>query len=95
MSQVAKQGAAVPVVEIYTKKFCPYCWRALALLEGKGVDVEEIAVDGGGQLRELMIERANGRTTVPQIFIRGEHVGGCTDLMALESDGRLDALLNG
>lgn len=85
----------MPIVEIYTKKFCPYCWRALDLLATKPVEVQEIAIDGGGSLRELMIERANGRSTVPQIFIRGEHVGGCTDLMALERDGRLDAMLEG
>ncbi|HWJ58467.1 MAG TPA: glutaredoxin 3 [Sphingomicrobium sp.] len=85
----------MPIVEIYTKKFCPYCWRALDLLTAKGVEFKEIAVDGGGQLRELMIERANGRTTVPQIFIRGEHVGGCTDLFALDREGRLDLLLGG
>lgn len=83
----------MPIVEIYTKKFCPYCWRALDLLATKAVEVQEIAIDGGGQLRDLMIERANGRSTVPQIFIRGEHVGGCNDLMALERDGRLDAML--
>ncbi|MEO6199397.1 MAG: glutaredoxin 3 [Sphingomicrobium sp.] len=82
-------------VEIYTKQFCPFCWRALDLLSRKAVDFEEIAVDGGGPKRALMIERANGRTTVPQIFIRGEHVGGCTELFRLDEDGRLDALLGG
>ena len=81
------------VVEIYTKQFCPFCWRAMDLLATKEVEVEEIPIDGGGQKRELMIERANGRTTVPQIFIRGEHVGGCTDLMRLEQEGKLDRML--
>lgn len=85
----------MPVVEIYTKQFCPFCWRALDLLTSKEVEIEEISVDGGGPARALMIERANGRTTVPQIFIRGEHVGGCSDLVRLEQDGRLDALLSG
>lgn len=83
-----------PVVEIYTKNFCSFCWRAKHLFEAKGVEFIEIPVDGGGKDRELMIERSNGRTTVPQIFIRGEHVGGCTDLFALEGEGRLDQMLD-
>jgi glutaredoxin 3 len=81
-------------IEIYTKTFCPYCWRAKALLESKGVQYREISVDFGGELREQMIQRANGRTTVPQIFIREHHVGGCDDLMALERNGRLDDLIS-
>ena len=80
-------------VEIYTKAFCPYCWRAKALLESKGVEYREISVDYGGEPRELMIERANGRTTVPQIFIREQHVGGCDDLFALHHSGKLDELV--
>jgi len=83
----------VPVVEIYTKTFCPYCWRAKLLLESKGVEYQEIAVDFGGEVRQVMIQRASGRTTVPQIFIGEIHVGGCDDLMALERDGKLDQLL--
>ena len=79
---------------IYTKMFCPYCWRAKQLLESKGVDYTEVAVDGGGSLREQMIQRANGRTTVPQIFIGETHVGGCDDLIALERMGRLDPMLD-
>ena len=81
-------------IEIYTKTFCPYCWRAKALLESKGVEYREISVDYGGELREQMIQRANGRTTVPQIFIREHHVGGCDDLMALDRTGRLDDLIS-
>jgi glutaredoxin 3 len=81
-------------IEIYTKAFCPYCWRAKALLEAKGVEYHEIAVDFGGELREQMIQRANGRTTVPQIFIREQHVGGCDDLLALDRSGRLDDLIS-
>ena len=81
------------VVEIYTKTFCSYCWRAKMLLESKGVAFNEISVDFGGELRQQMIQRANGRTTVPQIFIGDTHVGGCDDLLALEHDGRLDALI--
>jgi len=80
-------------VEIYTKTFCPYCWRAKALLDSKGVEYREIPVDYGGEIREQMIDRAKGRTTVPQIFIREHHVGGWDDLMALERDGRLDDLI--
>ena len=80
-------------VEIYTKAFCPYCWRANALLEAKGVEYREIAVDYGGDVRAQMIERANGRTTVPQIFIREQHVGGCDDLVALDRSGHLDDLI--
>lgn len=83
----------MPVVEIYTKTFCPYCWRAKLLLESKGVEYQEIGVDFGGELREVMIQRARGRTTVPQIFIGEHHVGGCDDLVALDRDGKLDQLL--
>jgi glutaredoxin 3 len=83
----------VTVVEIYTKTFCPYCWRAKLLLESKGVEYKEIAVDFGGELRQAMIQRASGRTTVPQIFIGELHVGGCDDLVALERAGKLDQLL--
>jgi glutaredoxin 3 len=83
----------VPLVEIYTKGFCPYCWRAKHLLDGKGVEYQEIAVDFGGETRQQMIERTNGRMTVPQIFIAGLHIGGCDDLVALEREGRLDELI--
>jgi glutaredoxin 3 len=83
----------VPSVEIYTKTFCGYCWRAKHLLEAKGVAYQEISVDFGGEVRMQMIDRANGRTTVPQIFIDGRHVGGCDDLLALERSGELDGLL--
>ena len=84
---------AVPIVEIYTKSFCPYCWRATALLDSKGVAYREIAVDYGGAERQVMIERAHGRSTVPQIFVGEIHVGGCDDLMALDRAGKLDALI--
>ena len=83
----------MPTVEIYTKTFCPYCWRAKQLLDSKGVQYVEISVDLGGESREQMIQRAKGRTTVPQIFIREHHVGGCDDLFALERAGRLDELI--
>ena len=81
------------IIEIYTKTFCPYCWRAKHLLEGKQVEYREISLDFGGEARERMIERANGRTTVPQIFIGGIHVGGCDDLITLERAGKLDELI--
>lgn len=80
-------------VEIYTKGHCPYCHRAKALLAQKGVAFEEIPIDGDSTLRQVMIDRANGGYTVPQIFINDTHVGGCDDLFALESQQKLDALL--
>jgi glutaredoxin 3 len=80
-------------VEIYTKFGCPYCGRARTLLAGKGVDVEEIDIGMNGARRQEMMERANGRYTVPQIFIGGSHVGGSDDLAELERQGKLDALL--
>ena len=83
----------MPKVEIFTKIFCPYCTRAKALLDQKGVAAEEIAVDRGGEIKQQMISRAGGRTTVPQIFIGGRHIGGCDDLFELERSGKLDALL--
>jgi glutaredoxin 3 len=83
----------VPRVEIYTKTTCTYCWRAKHLLNAKGVPYEEIVVDFGGPEKQLMIQRANGRMTVPQIFIGERHVGGCDDLMALERAGKLDELI--
>jgi glutaredoxin 3 len=83
----------VPVVEIYTKAFCPYCWRAKALLEQKGIEFREISVDFGGSDKQTMVQRARGRTTVPQIFIDDRHVGGCDELMMLDRAGKLDELL--
>jgi glutaredoxin 3 len=80
-------------VKIYTKTTCPYCVRAKQLLDEKGVDYEEIVIDGNSSKRSEMIAAANGRTTVPQIFIAGRHVGGCDDLYALEDRGQLDNML--
>jgi glutaredoxin 3 len=85
----------MPQVEIYTRAFCGYCTRAVALLTEKGAAFEEYDTTMGGPKRSEMIERANGRTSTPQIFIDGQHVGGCDDLMALESAGKLDAMLGG
>jgi glutaredoxin 3 len=80
-------------VEIYTKAFCPYCHRAKALLSAKGVVFEEYDITMGGPKRAEMIDRSGGRSTVPQIFIAGMHVGGCDDITALDRDGRLDPML--
>jgi glutaredoxin 3 len=83
----------VPQVEIYTKVTCPYCIRAKQLLDSKGVQYREIKVDLGGAEKQEMVQRANGRMTVPQVFIGGQHIGGCDDLMALEYAGKLNGLL--
>jgi glutaredoxin 3 len=83
----------VPKVELYSKMTCPYCYRAKALLQQKGIEPTVIAVDFGGDKKQEMIQRAGGRMTVPQIFINGQHVGGCDDLFELERAGKLDALL--
>ncbi len=81
-------------VEIYTSMMCPYCSRAVRLLQTKNVRFEQIDVSMSSELRQTMRSRAGGRTSVPQIFIDDEHIGGCDDLFALESAGHLDALLN-
>jgi glutaredoxin 3 len=80
-------------VEIYTTRYCPYCVSAKALLTRKEVTFTEIDVTGDPEGRSKMVERANGRMTVPQIFIGTVHVGGFDDLYALERGGKLDALL--
>lgn len=81
-------------ITIYTKAFCPYCTRAKRLLDDKGAAYEEIDITMGGPKRQEMLGRANGRTTVPQVFIGDTHVGGSDDLAALERAGKLDALLS-
>jgi glutaredoxin 3 len=80
-------------IEIYTQPFCPYCARALKLLESKGVAFKEIDAPGGSPARAEARERS-GRTSVPQIFIDGKHIGGCDDLVALDRKGGLDTLLS-
>jgi glutaredoxin 3 len=80
-------------VVIYTRAYCSYCTWAKALLRRKGVAVDEIDVTGHRERRAEMIQRANGETTTPQIFIGSTHVGGCEELYALERAGRLDVLL--
>jgi glutaredoxin 3 len=85
-------------VEIYIKAYCPFCTRAIALLEHKAealpvLKVEAISIDRDMALREKMIARSNGSYTVPQIFIDDIHIGGCDELVALEMDNKLEALL--
>jgi glutaredoxin 3 len=79
-------------VEIYTTQWCPYCTAAKALLEEKGVAFQEVDANDP-DVRMAMVQRANGRRTVPQIFIGDTHVGGYDDLSALERRGALDPLL--
>ncbi len=80
-------------VDIYTIMYCPYCADAKELLSSKGVSFHEIDASGNRDIRNQMIERANGRSTFPQIFIGNTYVGGCDDLYALEAAGKLDPLL--
>jgi glutaredoxin 3 len=79
-------------IEIYTTPFCGYCARAKSLLDSKGADYEETDVMMDDKKRSEMRSRTN-RTSVPQIFINGQHIGGSDDLAALEQAGKLDALL--
>ncbi|APB34092.1 glutaredoxin 3 [Gloeomargarita lithophora Alchichica-D10] len=80
-------------VEIYTWRTCPFCIRAKALLKRKGVVFTEYAIDGDEVARSRMAERAGGRRSVPQIFVNGQHLGGCDDLYQLERAGELERLL--
>ena len=80
-------------IEMYTTMFCPYCARARGLLQKKGVAFTDIDIEAETEKRAEMIRRAGGRSTVPQIFIDGEHVGGSDKLYALERAGVLDAKL--
>lgn len=80
-------------ITIYLTQFCPYCVRAKSLLNAKGVTYNEIDVGAEPDLRAEMVQKSNGITSVPQIFIGATHVGGCDDLFAMESAGKLDAML--
>ncbi|OAB59384.1 glutaredoxin [Phormidium willei BDU 130791] len=80
-------------VEIYTWTFCPYCLRAKSLLKRKNVEFIEHNIQGDNEARDKMAQRADGRRSVPQIFINDQHIGGCDDLHALDAKGELDALL--
>lgn len=83
----------MPNIEIYTQIFCPYCSRAVALLREKGVTFTEIDAPRGSAARQDSVQRSGGRTTVPQIFIDGQAIGGCDELMAMDRAGQLDSLL--
>jgi glutaredoxin 3 len=87
---MSKQQAEIT---IYLTQFCPYCVRAKSLLNSKGVNFTEIDVGAQPELRDEMTQKSNGVTSVPQIFIGATHVGGCDDMFALESAGKLDAML--
>lgn len=86
-------GNPMPKIEIYTKFTCGFCFRAKALLTDKNVSFDEYDISMGGAKRQEMIQRANGGSTVPQIFINDQHIGGSDDLAALDRAGKLDALL--
>ncbi|MCB2129114.1 MAG: glutaredoxin 3 [Rhodobacteraceae bacterium] len=85
----------MPRIEIFSTPWCPYCIAAKRLLDSKGVRYDDTDVSGKPELRQAMMARANGRVTVPQIFIGDRHIGGCDDLHALERAGKLDPLLEG
>lgn len=80
-------------IEIYTQLFCPYCERAINILSRKGVEYREIPAPNGSEARAEAKKRSGGRTSAPQIFIDGQHIGGCDELMALDRTGKLDPLL--
>ncbi len=86
-------GVVVPEITIYTTKYCGYCYRAKALLEAKGAEYTEIAMDGDRQGRKELAQKS-GQHTVPQIWIGEKHIGGCDELTALDSVGQLDLLLS-
>lgn len=83
----------MPKIEIYTKPTCGYCHMAKRVLATKGAAFTEVNITAQPDKRGEMIQRAKGSSTVPQIFIAGQHIGGCDDLMALDRAGKLDALL--
>ena len=87
------QVRAMPEITVYLTRWCPFCTRAIALLDSKGAEYTAIDVDADPTLRQEMMQRS-GRRTVPQIFIGETHVGGCDDLFALERQGKLDSLIN-
>ena len=80
-------------VEIYTWSRCPFCIRAKSLLDRKGIEYGEYCIDGDENARIMMKIRANGKSTLPQIFINDRHIGGCDDIHALDSKGKLEPLL--
>jgi glutaredoxin 3 len=84
----------MPEIEIYTQPWCGFCARAVSILESKKVPFREIDAPNGSPERAEAIRRAGGVTTVPQIFVDGQHIGGCDDLVRLQASGKLDALLS-
>ena len=87
------QDSGISSVEIYTWKLCPFCLRAKALLNKKGVSFTEYSIDGDNDARTKMSERAGGRKSVPQIFINGESIGGCDELYELDRNSKLNELI--
>ncbi len=85
--------SSITTVEIYTWQFCPFCIRAKALLNQKGVKFKEYSIDGDNDAREKMSERTGGLRTVPQIFVNGKSIGGCDELYELERTNELNVLL--
>ena len=85
--------SGISSVEIYTWRFCPFCLRAKALLNEKGIQFTEYSIDGDNEARIKMSERAGGLRTVPQIFINGKSIGGCDELYELESNNGLNKLI--
>ncbi len=83
----------MPPITIYTKSWCPYCSAAKKLLNERGAEFTEIDIEKKPDARAEMIQKAKGRSTVPQIFIGEKHVGGCDDLYALDDSGQLEPLL--
>jgi glutaredoxin 3 len=83
----------MPLIEVYTRPFCGFCARAIGLLRAKGREFKEIEAGFDPAVRKEMIDRS-GRSTFPQIFVGGKHVGGCDDLVALEDAGKFDAMLH-
>jgi glutaredoxin 3 len=90
---LAKEISLVAKIEIYTWSRCPFCIRAKALLESKGVNYTEYCIDGDEAARDVMADRSQGRRSLPQIFIDEQHIGGCDDLHALDATGKLDRIL--
>jgi len=93
-SSNAPAGPQGAKVEIYTWRFCPFCIRAKGILDRKGIVYNEYMIDGDETARQAMIRRAEGRSTVPQIFINNRGIGGCDDLIELDGRGLLDRLLS-
>ena len=89
----SSHDSGITKVEIYTWKFCPFCIRAKALLNEKGVNFTEYSIDGDNDARTKMSARAEGRRTVPQIFINDKSIGGCDELYELERNNKLNELL--